>query len=246
MTTRNHNRKLTHFSSLTWVMGRRKVPQPQCRLTCWSWPSSGSCSLSPLGQFHQEKHRFCHIIMDRRARMLCHLRDGCTGSLQSSVSKYQGRVKSSKPLSLPADTPKRKCWERRDVSIERAVPAHKLAFRQDIHRVHFSQKSSNPQTLRFCNKFFKIFTKQMLCSFAKEKVLASRTDDTIWAVGQQEMRLSDLAGCSGSLLFSAFKNFPSLLPQLLSISKLSYLSSSGCKSYTVCITRKSIILIKSK
>lgn len=62
----------------------------------------------------------------------------------------------------------------------------------------------------------------MLCYFAKEKGLASGKNDTIWAVGQQGMRLNDLAGCSRSLLFSAFKNFPCLLPQLLSISKLAY------------------------
>lgn len=88
VTTRNHNRKLTHFSPLAWVMGRRKVPQPQCRIICLSWPSSGSCSLFPLGQFHQGD-RFCPIVMDRRARMVCHLRHGCTDSLQSSVSKCQ-------------------------------------------------------------------------------------------------------------------------------------------------------------
>ena len=71
------------------------------------------------------------------------------GCLQSSVSDLRDvsslprgcqhpawlQDKSSKPLSLPADTPKRKHWERRDPSIERTVSAHKLACREDIEYI---------------------------------------------------------------------------------------------------------------
>jgi len=77
--------------------------------------------------------------------MLGHLRDERVASLQSLVSDLREvsglsrrcqhlvwlQDESSKPLSLPANTPKRKCWERRDTSTERTISAHKPASRED-------------------------------------------------------------------------------------------------------------------
>lgn len=125
---------------------KERLPQPPRRLT--SPPSSGSCSppsytraISP-----GRPRRLCPIGVGWRARMLCHLRDGCVGSLQSSVSDLgdvPSRPKgcqcpawlqdeSSKAPSLPAHTPQGKHWRRKDPSIERTVSAHKPVCREDI------------------------------------------------------------------------------------------------------------------
>lgn len=199
----------------------------------------------PIGAISSGRHKFCPIIIDRRARMLCHLRDGCRDLLQSSVSKSQGHVKSRKPLSLPADTPKRKHWERRDVSIERVVPAHKLAFRQNRHRVHFSQKPSNPRYWDFAISSLRFSQSKCFALLPNKRGwhLEGMTPSGLWDCRRWDLVtwLAVLALCCSlpsrtfplcSLSYSAFLNFL-ICPQV------------GVNP-TLSVTRKSIILIKTK
>lgn len=222
ITRRNHNQKVTYFSPLTWVMGRWKVPQPHCRLICPSWPSSGSCSLSPSGQFHQGD---TDVVPSSWAG-----EQGCSAIWEMAAwTPCRALFANLRDRSSPANhCPCLLTHQRENTKKKRCIYLKSgTSPPTGIQTVHthstFQSETFQPQTLRFRNKLSKIFTKQMLCYFAKEKGLASGRGDTTWAVGQQGMRLSDLARfCSRSLLFSAFKNFPSVLTHLLSISKRAY------------------------